>query len=70
MFGEADAMGIGLEGEDQVTLKYLMIAMSALRSSSKSSYITWLRFFDEGDGSRSSLMPEAFSHTGFRGVCY
>lgn len=46
-------------------LKYLTVAMSALRSLGKSSYITWLRFFNEGNGSRSRLMVQAFSHTGF-----
>lgn len=53
-------MGIVLEGEVQVRLKYLTTAMAASTSTGKSAYTTWLRFFYEGDGSQSEFMDEAF----------
>lgn len=40
MFGEANAMGIILEGEDQVNLKYLTVAMTSSRLSGKLTYAT------------------------------
>lgn len=60
MFGEANAMGIVLKGGDQVKLKYLTAATTALRSSGKSTYAMLLRFFYEEDGSRSDFVVKAF----------
>lgn len=48
------------EGEDQIKLKYNTDAMIASRSSGKSTYATWLRFFDEADGRKSEYMVESF----------
>lgn len=41
-----NAIGINLEGEDQVKLKNLIAAMAYSRSSRKLIYATWVRFFD------------------------
>lgn len=49
-----------LEGNDQVKLKNLTIAMIASKSSRKSTYITWQRFFDDGDDNKSKYMVEPF----------
>lgn len=62
MFREATAMGIILEGVDQIKLKYPTAVMTALRSSEKSTYAMWLSFFNEGDGSRSNFVVEALLH--------
>lgn len=48
LFGEVNGMGIVPSEEEQVELKYLMVAMTAMRSSRKSTYATLLRFFGEG----------------------
>lgn len=48
LFGEAKAMEIDLEGEDQTKLKYLTVAIAASKTSSKSIYTTWLRFLTRG----------------------
>lgn len=45
LFGGANSTGVKLEGEDQVKLKYLVAAITASRSSRKSTYVTWPRFF-------------------------
>lgn len=51
-------MGIVLGEEDQVKLK--MASTTASRFSGKSSYTTWLRFFDEGDDNHSDSVVVAF----------
>lgn len=60
MFGEATAMGDVLEEKDKVKLRYLTSTMTASRTSSMSTYATWLLFFDEGDDSKSGYVMEAF----------
>lgn len=40
MFGEANDMGIVLEEEDEVKLRYLTSTMIATRTSDKSTYAT------------------------------
>lgn len=40
--GETDSMGIILEGENHIELKYLMVTLTASRPSEKSTYATWL----------------------------
>lgn len=49
-------MGIILEEDTQVKLKYL----TASRMSSKSKYVTSIKFLVEGNGSRSGRVVEAF----------
>lgn len=53
MFGDVNAMGVALEGEDEVKLCYLTSAMTASRTSDKSIYVTSIRFSNEGDDNRS-----------------
>lgn len=43
-------MGVILE-EDDKKLQYLTFAMATSKKSSKSTYATWLRYFDEREGS-------------------
>lgn len=49
-------MGSTLVGEDKDKLQQLTEATS----STKSSYASWLRYFNEGDGTRSGLIVETF----------
>lgn len=60
LFNEANPMEIVLDGDNQLKLKYLLATITALRSSEKSTYATWLRFFHERDASISDFMVEAF----------
>lgn len=60
LFGRENTMAIVLDTNNQVHLKYLMMVMTASRSSKKSTYTTRLLFYDEGDGSCSKFMVEAF----------
>lgn len=60
LFGEANAMGIVPEEENQVNLKYLTGAIIASRSSTKSNYTTGMRFFCKGNGNRLSFVVKAF----------
>lgn len=53
-------MGFVLKGDDQTKLKYLAATMATLRTSGKSTYLTWLWFFVKGGGSMSSYIVEAF----------
>lgn len=70
LFGEANSNEIVLEGENQVKLKYLTAAMTILRSSGKSTSITWLRFFIDGDGSLSKFIVKAFlAYWYCHGIC-
>lgn len=50
IFREANAKEIVLEEDDEGKLKYLTSAKTTSRTIGKSTYVTWLRFFDEGDG--------------------
>lgn len=56
MFGEANAIDIILEEENKIKLKYLAATMIASRSSRKSTYATWLRFYNEGDDNWSGYI--------------
>lgn len=47
-FSEASATGFGLSKEDQNNMKHLIAAMAVLRSFSKSTYASWLRYFIKG----------------------
>lgn len=58
-FNEANAIGIVLGVEDQGKMKYLMAGMIALKQK-KLTCGTWLRNFDEGDGSPFDFIIEAF----------
>lgn len=62
-------MGVVLEGEDEVKLKYLTFAMTASRASDKFSNTTLL-----ASSMREMTVEVATSwrlclHTGFRGMC-
>lgn len=46
--------------EDEVKLRYLTFAMTASKTSSKSTYAIWLRFFNEKEGSQSEYVVHAF----------
>lgn len=48
MFRETNTVGVVMEEDDKVKLKYLTTVMTALMTSGKSTFTTWLRFFDEG----------------------
>lgn len=63
MFGEANAVGIILEEDDQVKLKFLTIFMTSSRMSGKLTQVTRLRFFDKGDGSRTTMWWRPSQHT-------
>lgn len=53
-------MEVVLEGEYKVKLPCLTSAMSASSTSGKLKYATCLRFFNEGDGSLSGCIMEAY----------
>lgn len=42
---ETNAMGVVLEGEDEVKLRYLTYTIEASRTFGKLAYTTWLRIF-------------------------
>lgn len=48
MFIETNCVGVVLEKDDKMKLKYLTTVMIALMTSGKSTFATWLRFFEEG----------------------
>lgn len=60
LFGEAHTMVSFWRRMIKRKLKYLVAAMAASRTFEKSTYATWLRFFYEGDGSRSGYVVDAF----------
>lgn len=62
-------IGIVLKEEDQVKVNHLTSTVTASRSSRKSTYGTWMRFFYEGDGIRLDFVVEAFLATACRGTC-
>lgn len=51
MFGDVNAMGMVLEGQHEVKLPYLTFTMTVLKMYGKSTYTTWIRLFEERDGS-------------------
>lgn len=53
MSRDVNAMGVILEGEDEVKLRYLTSPMTASRTSGKSIYATSIRFSNEGGDNRS-----------------
>lgn len=54
LFGEANIVGIVLDEDDQVKVKYLIAARATSRMSGKLTYLNWLQFLDEGDDGRSA----------------
>lgn len=54
-------MGPMFVGKDADKLQRLVVAIgySKAPSSSESAYTSWIHYFDEGKGSRSSLVLEA-----------
>lgn len=60
MFVETNAMGVVLEERDEMKLMYMTSVIITPTMSGKSTYTTWPQFFDEGDGSRSCYVVEAF----------
>lgn len=61
LYEEANSMGTEFEGEDEDNLQGLVAAIchSKATSSSKSTYLSWIRYFDKGEGSCSRLVLEA-----------
>lgn len=55
LYDEANAVDLTPVGEDKGRLQHLR----AVASSTKSSYSSWICYFDEGEGSRSGLILEA-----------
>lgn len=55
-------MGIVLEGDNGVKLRYPTSIVEASRTFDKSTYANWLVFFDEGIVSKSSrsMLAQAF----------
>lgn len=60
MFGNVNVVGMVLKGEDKEKLGYLTSVMTASRLSGKSTYTTWIMFFDEGNDNRRDCVFEAF----------
>lgn len=52
-------MGIVLEEVDEVEPQLLTSAMTAFKTSTKSTYASWQRYFNEGKGSQIELVLEA-----------
>lgn len=48
VFGDKMALGVVLEGEDEVMLCYLTSTMTTSKPPGNSMYVIWLRFFDGG----------------------
>lgn len=55
LYGETNTMGLTLEGENKDKLQLLIEAAS----STKSSYTSWIQYFDEEEASRNDLILEA-----------
>lgn len=53
MFKETNHIRVVLEEKGEMTLKYSSYAMTASKTSGKSSYAIWARFFDEGGVSKN-----------------
>lgn len=61
LYEEANTTGLIFEGKDEDKLQQLTatIGHSKATSSSKSKYASWFHCFDEGEGSRSGLVPKS-----------
>lgn len=61
LYGETKAVCTMFEGEDEEKLQWLIatVSHSKATSSSKSTYVSWIPYFDEGKGSHSGLVLEA-----------
>lgn len=55
MFRETTGMGLVMEEEEQVKLKYGTTVPTSGKSSQKSTNATWLRFFSEGNSKDEDL---------------
>lgn len=59
LFGDMNAMGIVLTGEDERTMQLLNSTLSSSKTSVKSIYTLWITHSDEGQGSQMGLAVEA-----------
>lgn len=49
---------------------FLTMVMVTVRLSRNLTFTLWLRYFNEGEGSRSDCIMEAFLHNSCLGTCY
>lgn len=62
LFDEAHATGVMLKGEDQKKADYLTKSLSSSNhSTNKATYLSWVKYFNEGDGRYSPFQFELFS---------
>lgn len=74
LFGEAHAIGVALSEEDQKKVELLNKSLSSSKYlSNKTTYLSWVKYFDEGVGRNSQFQIEAFlacgSCTLFSQIC-
>lgn len=61
LFGEAHTIGIILKEEDQKKVEYLTKSLSSSKySTNKATYLSWVKYFDYGEGRDSKFQLEAF----------
>lgn len=60
LYGESNAMGLIYEGENDDNLQGLMLLLVIPRSCLPTNlHVSWIQYFDEGNGSCSGLLLEA-----------
>lgn len=62
-------MGIVLGEEDEAKLQFLTTTMVSSKMSGNSTYASWRRYFDKGEGSQSRLVLGLLCHVGYLGSC-
>lgn len=60
LFGKPNTMRTFLTGDDHTKLNNLITDMAASKPPGKSTYTTWLRFFEERDDNRCGYIVKAF----------
>lgn len=59
LFGEAHAIGVTLQGEDQKRLDFFNKSL-LMQSTNKATYLSWATFFAKGQGRNSKDRVETF----------
>lgn len=61
LFGEIHATRVTLKEEDWKKVEFLTKSLSCSKySTNKATYLSWVKYIDEGDGRNSQFQLEAF----------
>lgn len=67
LFGEAHFTGVNVKGEDQKKVDYLTKSLSSSKYlTNKAPYLSWAKYFDEGDKKTAHFSLRLFWPTGSR----